>query len=151
VIGGIHHASITTANLDRLAAFYRDTLGFSEVLVTEWSAGNGAADAIFGLRDTAVRMVMLRAGNAFLELFEFIDPKGAPANPGRRVNDCGITHICVAVDDIDAEYARLTAAGMVFNAAPQDAPGLCRATYGRDPDGNIIELMQPEPGGPFAL
>jgi hypothetical protein len=24
------------------------------------------------------------------------------------------------------------------------------ATYGRDPDGNIVELIEPDPAGPFA-
>jgi hypothetical protein len=32
---------------------------------------------------------------------------------------------------------------MPFNSAPQSIPGLCRAVYGRDPDGNLIELVGP--------
>ena len=52
-------------------------------------------------------------------------------------------------DDIDADYTRLLAAGVTFHCLPQTAPGLCRATYARDPDGNIVELLQPERGGQF--
>jgi catechol 2,3-dioxygenase-like lactoylglutathione lyase family enzyme len=147
----LHHASITTADLDRLTAFYRENFGFEPVLETSWEAGNAAADAIFGLKDSAVRMVMLRAGNAFLELFEFANPQGASNDPGRRVCDAGITHICIATDDIEADYARLTQQGIPFTAPPQDLSGICSACYGRDPDGNIVELMQPDPAGPFAL
>ena len=69
----------------------------------------------------------------------------------RQVCNQGITHICIAVSDIAAEHARLSAAGMAFLSPPQDVPGLCRAVYGRDPDGNIVELIEADPAGPFAL
>ncbi len=38
MIRGLHHASITTGDLDRLVAFYRDLLGFEVVLETSWGA-----------------------------------------------------------------------------------------------------------------
>jgi catechol 2,3-dioxygenase-like lactoylglutathione lyase family enzyme len=151
VIVGLHHTSITTANLDRLTAFYRDQLGFEVVLAVEWDGGNPLADTIYGLTDTAVRMVMLRAANAFLELFEFARPVGRPGDSDRPVCDQGITHICIQVTDIDGEYARLAATGMRFHSAPQNVPGLCKAVYGRDPDGNIVELVEADPAGPFAM
>ena len=151
MIRGLHHASITTPDLDRLSAFYCDLMGFEVVLETAWAAGNATADMIFGLTDTAVRMVMLRTANACLELFEFASPVGKTGDPQRPVCDQGITHICLAVDGIAAEHARLSAAGMAFHSPPQDVPGLCRAVYGRDPDGNIVELVEANPAGPFAL
>jgi catechol 2,3-dioxygenase-like lactoylglutathione lyase family enzyme len=151
MIRGLHHASITTGDLDRLTAFYRDLLGFEVVLETSWSGGAAVADAIFALQDSAVRMLMLRTSNAFLELFEFSNPVGKPGDPDRPVCDQGITHVCLTVDDLEAEYGRLKAAGMIFHCPPQDAPGVGRATYGRDPDGNIVELLQPDPAGPFAV
>ena len=151
MILGLHHASITTSDLDRLTAFYRDQFGFRIVLETEWAAGNALADTIYGLTDTAVRMAMLRSSNAFLELFEFSQPVGKPGNTARPVNDQGITHIAIQVTDIDAEYQRLAAAGMSFNSAPVDVPGLCKAAYGRDPDGNIVELVEAYAAGPFAF
>ena len=151
MILGLHHASITTANLDRLAAFYRDQLGFEVVMETAWNGDNAQADTIFGLTGSAVRMVMLRTANAFLELFEFAHPPSPERGQDRPVYHQGLTHICIAVSDLEAEYVRLSAAGMPFNSAPQHVPGLCRAVYGRDPDGNLIELIEPDPAGPFAL
>lgn len=151
MIQGIHHASITTANLARLKAFYCDLLGFEVVLETSWGAGNAAADAIYGLKDSAVKMAMLRNKNACLELFEFEHPKGKANDPARPVCDQGYTHICLNVSDIEAEYARLIAAGMHFNCPPKTVPGLCSATYGRDPDGNLVELMEPMAGSAFDL
>jgi len=151
MIVGLHHASITTANLDRLLAFYRDLLGFAVVMETAWNGDNVQADTIWGFSGSAMRMVMLRTANAFLELFEFTHPVTPERGPDRPVFHQGITHICIAVDDLAAEYARLSAAGMPFNSPPQHVPGLCRAVYGRDPDGNLIELIEPDPAGPFAL
>jgi hypothetical protein len=31
---------------------------------------------------------------------------------------------------------------MEFNCPPQDLSGGVRATYGRDPDGNVVELQE---------
>ena len=42
--------------------------------------------------------------------------------------------------DVDAEYQRLTAAGMRFHCPPQDLGG-ARTTYGRDPDGNVVQVL----------
>ena len=151
MILGVHHASITTKDLSRLVAFYRDVIGFTVVMESSWDSGNAGADAIFGLRDTAVHMAMLRHGNLFLELFAFDNPEGPPGDPQRPVNAPGWTHICLNVRDIELEYARLSAAGVPFTTPPRTAAGLCTATYGRDPDGNIIELMEPDPAGPFAM
>jgi predicted enzyme related to lactoylglutathione lyase len=49
--------------------------------------------------------------------------------------------LCFDVDDVEAEYQRLLAAGVRFHTPPQDF-GSARATYGRDPDGNVFELQQ---------
>jgi predicted enzyme related to lactoylglutathione lyase len=54
----------------------------------------------------------------------------------------GITHVCLDVTDLDAEYARLKAAGMTFHCPPQAIGMDVRTTYGRDPDGNVIELQE---------
>ncbi|HSN69916.1 MAG TPA: VOC family protein [Steroidobacteraceae bacterium] len=145
----LHHVSITTENLERLADFYCGLLGFEIVLELEWEAGNAVPDAIYGLENTAVRMRLLRLKSAFLELFEFRSPKGVRPEGLPMVNTPGYTHLCLRVTDIDAEYARLVAAGVRFNCPPQTMRGYCRATYARDPDGNLIELIEPVPGSVF--
>lgn len=150
MITGIHHASITTPDLRRAEAFYCGLLGFEVVARWNWQAGNAGADAIYGLQDTAVNMLMLKTGNAFLELFEFVAPRGRPNEARRPVCDAGVTHVCLTVTDIEAEYDRLCAAGVPFNCPPQSVPGVLKATYARDPDGNIFELLEPDPNGPFA-
>ena len=95
------------------------------------------------LEKSAARQVMLKSGNAYLEIFEFRSPPPHPADPERPVNDHGYTHFCVDVTDIDAEYERLSAAGMQFHCPPPRlGGGSIRATYGRDPDGNVVELQE---------
>jgi len=141
MIKSIHHTAISTGNFERALAFYRDLLGFEMVSELNWPAGVELADTITGLEGSAARSVMLRASNTSIELFEFSSPAPKPGDPKRPVCDHGITHIGLEVDDIDVEYERLKAAGMSFNCPPQDL-GVSRVTYGRDPDGNVLELWQ---------
>jgi catechol 2,3-dioxygenase-like lactoylglutathione lyase family enzyme len=141
MIKGIHHTAISTGDFERALAFYRDLLGFEMVSELNWPAGVELADTITGLENSAARSVMLRAGNCSIELFEFSSPTPKPGDPKRPVCDHGITHIAFEVDDVEAEYERLKAAGMSFHCPPQDL-GASRVTYGRDPDGNVLELWQ---------
>lgn len=144
MINGLHHVALSTPDLDRLTAFYRDLLGFEIVdWPGGWSVGNAVIDEIVGLKDSAARQAMLRAGNLYLEVFEYSSPTPKPGDPNRPVCDHGYTHFCLDVTDIDAEYARLSAAGMRFHRAPVSDPGQGIASaYGRDPDGNVIEIQE---------
>jgi len=142
MIRGVHHTAISTANLERALSFYRDLLGFRVISEFAWPAGTEVADRITGLKGSAARAAMLRAGNAMIELFQYQSPPPRPGDPARPVSDHGITHICLDVSDLDAEYERLKAAGMTFHCPPQDLGGDVRTTYGRDPDGNVIELQE---------
>ena len=147
----IHHVAISTGNADRLVAFYSD-LGFTSVSDRGWRPGNPKADAITGLRNSSARQVLLRAGNAYLELFEYSSPPPSPGDPDRPVNDHGITHICLDVDDLDGVHERLATAGTRFHCPPQDLGAGVRTTYARDPDGNVVELQELTPAShAFAL
>ncbi len=152
MITGVHHVAICTKNLDRLMAFYRDNFALKVVYQREtFGEPNPASDAIFGLKGVSFRMAMLKSSNVFIEMFQFATPPGKDNVPNRPVVDAGITHTCFTVTDIWAEYERLKAAGMTFHCPPQDRPGIGKATYGRDPDGNVIELIETDPACPFAV
>jgi catechol 2,3-dioxygenase-like lactoylglutathione lyase family enzyme len=142
MIRAIHHTAISTGDLERSLSFYRDLLGFREVDRFSWRRGSSIVDAITGLNDSAAKVALLRLENAFIELFEYESPRPKQGDPNRPVCDHGITHLCVEVTDIDAEYERLTEAGMVFHTEPVAGGRGVRATYGRDPDGNVIELLE---------
>ncbi|SFS10570.1 VOC family protein [Sphingomonas jatrophae] len=149
MILGIHHVSISVRDMARMLAFYRDLTGFEVVDQMEWSPGNERIDAMVGLPGSSARMVMLNGGTCYIELFEYLSPVSQANDPDRPVCDAGLTHLCLTVDDIDADVARLTAAGIRFHAPPGPA-GAFRAVYGRDPEGNIFELIQFMEDHPFA-
>jgi len=147
-----HHTAISTANLDRAVRFYCDLFGFAVATEFSWPAGSELTDRIMDLTGTAGRAAMLRKDNAMIELFEFSSPQPRPAPPHRPVCDHGLTHLCFDIQDIGAEFERLSAAGMRFHCPPQRIGPSEWATYGRDPDGNVIELIQiGNPDHPMAL
>jgi catechol 2,3-dioxygenase-like lactoylglutathione lyase family enzyme len=67
---------------------------------------------------------------------------GRPMPDGRRPGPGGWNRIELLVDDIDAEVARLRAAGVVFRNDVVTGPG-GRQIVLDDPAGNAIELFQP--------
>jgi len=141
MLKGFHHAAISTPDLDRAVRFYCELFGCKVVREFGWPAGIPEADALTGLQNSAARAVMLQLGESYLEIFEFSSPTPQPGNPERPACDHGITHLCLEVRDSQAEYARLKLAGMRFHAPPQAQEGGF-VTYGRDPDGNIVELLE---------
>ncbi len=148
MIKGIHHVAISTADMERALAFYQDLLGFEKIMDFDWGPSvpdwpNDQMDMINQSKDCAGRLVMLKAGNAYLEIFQYQSPTPNPQDPDRPVSDHGITHICLNVTDVESEYQRLKAAGMKFHAPLLvfDDGAIC-TTYGRDPDGNVIEIQE---------
>lgn len=140
MIRGIHHTSIATRNLDRLLDFYVTLIGLQPT--TDWTWQDEATmDATVGLENTKGRVVMLNAGNAFVEIFEYRSPMPGPGDSARRVCDPAITHICFDVVDVEAEYERLHAAGVPFFSSPQRI-SYVHTCYARDPDGNIVEFQE---------
>jgi catechol 2,3-dioxygenase-like lactoylglutathione lyase family enzyme len=139
---GFHHTAISSPDLERLAAFYRDCFGFEQVFDFQWDVGVEAFDRMMAVKDTAARVVMLRTGNAFLEIFQFSSPRPRPQEGDRPVIDHGFTHICIVVDDAAAECARLEAMGVRLHCPVIGADLPVTGTYGRDPDGNVFEILE---------
>ena len=140
MIKGSVHVGMSVADLDRSVKFYREAFGM-EVIVQEPFEG-AQYDRIMALTGVRGRVALVQAGSLQLELFEFSTPRSAPAHPDRPVSDHGITHFCVEVDDLDKEYRRLLAAGVRFHCEPLAFSATERATYARDPDGNVFELLE---------
>ena len=141
MIKGFHHAAISTPDLERCIDFYTRIIGGEVAWTFGWPAGTPEADEVTGLENSEADAAMLKIGETFLEVFEFNSPDTPPRAGQRPVNLHGITHICLEVEDIQAEYERLKAAGMPFNCAPKAQDG-SSMVYGRDPDGNVVELIE---------
>ena len=148
---GIHHIGVSVPDLDKARTFYLDLLGGVEVgPPLEWEA-NPFIDSVIGLKDSAARQFMCRLGNTHVEVFEYLSPRSAPQDPDRGVNNYGYTHFAVQVEDIQACYQRLLAAGIRVHAPPA-MEGITvaadgsktgyAATYCRDFFGNVFEIME---------
>lgn len=148
MIRGIHHIALHTPDLERLLRFYCDLIGFEEVSRAAWK-DNALIDEVIGVQGSAAKQAMLRAGNVHLELFEYASPAGRSAAP-LRPNDHGYTHLCLDVTDIEREFDRLSRAGMAFTRRPGDF-GAVKAVYGRDPDGNLVEIQETFAAEPATL
>lgn len=148
MILGVHHPALSVTDLDRSIAFYRDRLGM--VLQSRGAFGGEVMDRITDLSGTSGRSAMLRAGAQYLELFEFSAPVPRLIDPPRRVCDHGLAHFCLEVDDVQRAYEQLLTAGVIFHCPPQPF-GRMRATYARDPDGNVFELLEVPDDEPMSI
>ena len=140
-INGLHHAAISTPDIERLMAWYTKNFGFEEVARTEWPKGSKEIDDVVGLKDSSAKQGFLKCGNIMIEFFEYSPPQSQPMDKNRPVNNHGHTHVCVDVTNIEDEYKRLLQNGVEFHAPPQDF-GQVKATYGRDCDGNVFEIQE---------
>lgn len=142
MIRGIHHVAIHCRDLDRMMKFYNEAFGFE--LVGEEFAWKETPllDTLIDVPGSAARGAMMRAGPCYIEMFEFQAPAPISDKPLSPF-DKGYTHFCIDVaSDIEGEYERLKGLGMTFGAPAPIDMGHVKSVYGRDPEGNVIELQQ---------
>ena len=133
--------AVSVPDLQAAESFYVGVLGMEKAQRWDFQASE-AGDRITGLKDAAARTLMLRAGNLYVEVFEFTSPEPAPQPPDRPVCDHGYTHLAFEVDAdrMDGIYTELERAGVRWHTEPVRDDGVV-VTYGRDPFGNVIEIM----------
>lgn len=117
---GIEHLAIASANPRRLADWYVATLEFE---ITFEYAGNYFIEARNGV------------------LIEIIPAEGDAPSTGMRTP--GMRHIAVSVTDFDAARQELIEQGVRFEGEPYVNSGN-RLVFFRDPDGNLLHLIQRE-------
>jgi catechol 2,3-dioxygenase-like lactoylglutathione lyase family enzyme len=111
-------------DVDAAVAWYTAHLGFT--LLT--SAAPAFADVVLGSLRLLLSGPASSAGRAM--------PDGARPGPG------GWNRIHLIVDDLAAEVARLSAAGVQFRNDIVTGPGGSQILL-KDPSGNLVELFQP--------
>jgi len=67
-------------------------------------------------------------------------PVGAPGTQGKKPG--GFTGLSLTSDDLQADYERMTAQGVVFTRPPKEQPYGLEAEFA-DPDGNLYNVVQP--------
>src|ERR687892_365434 len=118
MIRGLRGATIWSEDLNNLLPFYRDLLGFKVGLQID-------GFAVLGDPGTPPT----------LALGTHSEVRGRNADPARHM-------VGLATDDVDADWKRLKAAGVEFIEDPTDYGTLRIATL-KDPEGNLIQLLQP--------
>jgi catechol 2,3-dioxygenase-like lactoylglutathione lyase family enzyme len=155
------HFGIHVQDVERSLAFYRDLLGMEQVAYFEES--DQTVRDVTGYPDGELKTAHLRVPNSdmFMEIIKYEQPKGTPVDP--QPANPGTVHLAFFVDDLQATFDRLIAAGVEPAGRVTDIPlslmeeriagetqwpgNLQRliggkAVYIRDPDGIRVELDQ---------
>jgi catechol 2,3-dioxygenase len=126
------HVVLYVENAERSARFYRDVLGWHQIIPEEGSPV-GAVAAFSGGR-THHELLLIEVG-----------PGAAPIPAGRRV---GMYHFGLRVGDSDEELKaaldRVVASGATVLGASDHT--VTHSLYIADPDGNEVELYIDVPG-----
>ena len=147
LVDGVDAIGITVSDMDRAVDFYSKVLTFEKVSDTEVAGEDyERLEGVFGLR---IRVVRMRLGDEFIELTEYLAPKGRPIPVDSRSNDRWFQHIAIIVSDMDKAYALLRRNKVEHaSSGPQRLPDWNKnaagisAFYFKDPDGHPVEVLQ---------
>jgi catechol 2,3-dioxygenase-like lactoylglutathione lyase family enzyme len=143
----VDSVDMTVSDMDRAVEFYSRVLSFKKVSDTEVAGETYEnLEGVFGVR---IRVVRMQLGDEFIELTEYLAPKGRPITAGARSNDRAFQHIAIIVSDMDKAYAWLRQNKIEHaSSGPQRLPNWNRnasgiqAFYFKDPDGHPLEILQ---------
>lgn len=133
-LGKPHHIGITVSDIERSRAWYADTLGFTEVKRVN-------------LPDRGLTILLIERDGFILELFEKAgstpireEEREVPSSLGYG----GYRHLAFTVASVDEVWAEFEKKGVDLVVAPNDNPNLgFRLCFIRDPDGVLLEFVQP--------
>jgi catechol 2,3-dioxygenase-like lactoylglutathione lyase family enzyme len=152
MINGIDHVGIGVTNIENAQNFYRDFLGFKNVIF-DYTGKLPGMDQVVGRSDVKARILMLASENytpiaqGAIKLVQLLPP----SKPNRPEIKSEWSAICIAevgisVKNIEEVYNLAMEKGFrsvlppTYNInAPQNEE--CKFAYIRDPDGVLIELI----------
>ena len=121
----IHHFAVEVSDAERSAEFYCDLLGFTR-------------GARFDFPERGRVIIFVSLQGVAVELLQSADHE-AHVNQPKML---GFKHLCLQTNDVDAEVARLKAAGVKITTEPFDTQINSRIAFFEDPDGLMLELWQ---------
>jgi catechol 2,3-dioxygenase-like lactoylglutathione lyase family enzyme len=147
----LYHTVINCRDLDESVAFYQ-RLGF-EILNdrrnVDWP---DFVAGIFGLRRAKGRGVLMvlpsDPDGPMMDLIEWLDPKARFPEPDARPTEVPRI-IAFRTRNVHQAYEALSRAGVIFTQPPyrpDAALGIVGTACCYDPNGNIIEMIELEPG-----
>jgi catechol 2,3-dioxygenase-like lactoylglutathione lyase family enzyme len=145
LIQSFDHTSFTVADIEGAVAFWRDVMGFA---VADLSPREGAwLGAVVGVPGARCRIAHLHGHGTHLEFIQYLAPPGADVTgPPNRP---GTAHLAFVVEDIEAMAERMLEAGASeqgrITRCTSGAAAGCLAVYLKDPNGIIVELVEPPP------
>jgi len=128
-----HHIGISVANLDESIAWYKEMLGFEEVMRMEQ-----------GATIKEMKIGHIKRGNCYIELFEVAGAKPLPEyrrDPNTDLRVHGLAHFGLQVDSVQEALKELKAKGVEVAMEPIDTPGVA-FVFIRDNSGNTFELIE---------
>src|SRR5438874_2852602 len=146
----VKSVGMTVSDMDRSVAFYSE-LAFQKVSDVEVLGEQYEhLEGVFGAR---MRIVRMQLGNEYLDLTEYLAPRGRPIPTDSRSNDLWFQHIAIVVRNMDQAFENLRALKVQFvSTGPQTLPASLpaaagiKAFYFRDPDQHNLELIYFPPG-----
>ena len=146
----LHHTGFNVSNMDQSLEFYRDMLGLE--VTRDFVFEGETLDKLSGIPRAKAHLVFLGNGDGrhFLELVEWLNPTGEPADH-TPMNNGGVSHLGLQIDDADRFYAELSSKGVRFTTDDPvtrgDAvyPAASKICFLLDPDGNKIEFLEIAP------
>lgn len=151
LVTAVDSVGFTVSDADRSTEFFSKVLSFEKVSDVEVHGdAYERLQGVFGLR---MRVVRMRLGDEFIELTQYLTPRGRPIPVDMRSNDRWFQHIAIIVSDMDKAYAWLRQHKVEHaSTGPQTLPPYItaaagiRAFYFRDPDGHHLEILWFPPG-----
>jgi methylmalonyl-CoA epimerase len=129
MIKQISHLGVAVKDLEEAREFYRSVLGFQ------------SSEPIIG-GDGTIRVSLIDAGNAVIELLQPIGKEGVMAKFLEKRGE-GFHHICYEVDDINAAVSSLKASGIDIIGEPKPgAEGMSIFLHPRGTHGVLVELVE---------
>ncbi|HSE33779.1 MAG TPA: VOC family protein [Pyrinomonadaceae bacterium] len=143
----VNAIGMTVSDMEASIDFYSRILSFEKVSDVEVTGeAYERLQGVFGLR---MRIVRMRLGNEFIELTEYLVPKGRPVPLDSRSNDRWFQHVAIITSDMDKAYGLLRQNKVEHaSTGPQRLPdwnknaGGIKAFYFRDPDRHWLEILQ---------
>jgi lactoylglutathione lyase len=136
------HLGICVSDLERSVRFYCEGLGFEPVASHEVGPEFAALMEVEGVE---LESRMLSRDGMTIELLGYRAPGTTGDGSRRPMNQLGLTHLSLRVDDVDGLAATIEALGGTVVPATRttfDLPGArLDFLYCTDPDGVRIELM----------
>ena len=135
----INHVGCCVTDLERARRFYEGALGFR--YERELTPPEGLSAQLLAIPPPlGLTAVYLRHGEFTLELLHYDRAGNPPARP-RPLNEPGLTHISITVDDLDSVLEAVTR----FGGRVRTETNIGVGVFVQDPDGQLIELLTNPP------